>query len=258
MADYGFRATNPLTGSVQIDQDYSNLEVMGVYDLLTTNDPLPGYGVYEYYTAGLSRAVFEHYTSDFQNVWMVAIVSGHRGQIRQIQYSRESSGDRRYYSRCYLCIDAPAGTNVRVVIFGYPTSREEDLTGYGLIVYKKDGSIAFNSNRLYANIVDIVNVPNYAVNVSRTYPAGRQYACAMIGSVGRTKISHIQNLPGNLVNLRFELWTALAGISANTMTTRNMKAIDSSFTELNINWPGASDTTVSSCDIAVLDVTNFF
>lgn len=256
MADYGFRAINPVTGSVQIDQDYSNLEVMAVYDVVTTNDVLPGYGIYEYYTSGLSRATFTYTSATLEQVWMVAIASGHRGQLRSVQYRAPSSGGRA--ADGIVCVDAPAGTTVRLVLFGYPQNREEDLTGHGLVVYKKDGTVAFNSNRLYANIVDVVNIPNYTTNVTRTYPFDRQYACAMVGSVGRTRISFIGNLPGNVVNIRFELWTALAGISGTNFSTRNMKAIDSSFAQFSFDWPGNSDTTVSSCDVVILDVTNFF
>lgn len=256
MADYGFKAINAATGSVQIDQNYSNLEVMGVFDVVTTNNPVPGYGMYEYYTSGLSRADFTYLSPTFEAVWMVAIASGQRGQFRAIQYRAPSGGGRA--ADGYVCVDAPVGTTVRLVVFGYPQSRPEDLTGYGLVVYKKDGTVAFNSNRLYANIVDVVNIPNYTTNETRTYPVGRQYACAMVGSVGRTKLSFLGNLPGNVVNIRFELWTALAGISGSSFSTRNMSAIDSSFAQFNTDWPGNSDTTVSSCDVVILDVTNFF
>lgn len=257
MADYGIRVVNPTTGSVQIDQDYQNLELLEIRDIVTQANPDTTYLGGQYYKSG-----FSHFTIELNPGGIPGATA-----IREIFFASTAYVSKRGLNRYALgnpihyAVNAPPGTLVRAYIFGSPATALLAGEDYGLVVRTNAGDVAFNSNRKYLNLVHVAAAADYKVTMpSAALPAGRTYACAIASRTGRSRIKEGSPLPGGQVyEYRFREEGPMVRMNGNVL-----QSIDTEWMDGNIwqQWSyfGANyDADIRNPSYAVLvaDVTYF-
>lgn len=247
MAEYGLRVYNPETGSIQIDQDYRNMEVLAIETVTTKRDQAAAektWYVGDWYTNTNYSTAVPSYSGQYSFVVLVG------NRFASSRYNPEGIGKKG------LCVKAPAGTQVTLLVFGYP-SNESPPTGYGLVVYNEDGEICFNSNKKYLRVVDILSGANHSSLVSKSYPAGRTYACVTLSSTGSMQRQYINQI-GLLINFRF--WETVMNIrmNGNILEKEVVQVTGPSGRYYNYHvWPGNKSMTYTAYVVMVLDITNF-
>ena len=277
MADYGIRVINQATGSVQIDQNYANLEVYAVYNLTTTaNVPPPGSGDYEgnqFLMSGYSHASFEIFLGryNFQtpppanlipNRDLINLFGNYQHSLRVGRLwsvAEPGTNDRDYYFQVDIGVKAPVGTTVQVVLYAVPQPREVTDT-YGLLVTDEAGDITFNSNRKYLRVVDVVTGADCRTFGTKSYPAGREYTCMVVGFSGRSTTSFDNWFPGGLIaNYRYNEWAFQPRMNGNVLTGAYEKICDDVGSVINLQgqWPGNRNFEKYDFTIMVFDVTYY-
>lgn len=182
MADYGIRIRNISTGSIQIDQNYSNLELIKIMTVTTVGDVALGNGAGTVgntsYRSGFSGFRLLMPSDIPFNSFVFAV-----GSYHICERSPSFSGGRVFTT------NAPVGTNITLYIFAYPVTSSTLDNAYGVRVRKADGTIAFHSSRQYLNIPAVyVGTYNPVSPPSATLPSGRTYAVCNFKWSGRREI----------------------------------------------------------------------
>lgn len=275
MADYGIRVINQATGSIQIDQNYANLEVYGIYNLTTTaNVPPPGSGDYEgnqFLMTGYSHASFEFSLglSEFgpppltPHTDLINLFGNRQHSLRVGRIYATGGSLPPYIPEYFIEVDigvkAPVGSSVQVILYSNPQPREVTET-YGLLVSDDAGNITFNSNRKYLRVVDVVTGADCRTFGTKSYPAGRQYTCMVVGFAGRSTTNFISWFPGGLVaNYRYNEWAFQPRMNGNVLTGAYEKICDDVGSVINLQgqWPGNRNFEKYDFTIMVFDVTYY-
>lgn len=263
MADYGFRAINENSGSIQIDQNYQNLELRDVITVTTLANVTPQvWGDVNVFTAGNSRAYIEYDAGpeggpNYVPILVVCASPYNAVQRTNIPTLVGPTGNRRLVYYITWAINQPVGTTVKFYVFTVPKNSDA-ASGYGLVVYNEAGNVTFNSNNYYLNIAGVVTGANYAAFVSQTFPAGRAYAAVAVGWSGRSVTDFIQVMPGGqFINYSYDEWCLMPSMNANVLVASNQKLVDSGIFDQIPSWPGNQDYTVAPYTILVIDITNF-
>lgn len=251
MANYGIRIINQATGSVQIDQNYRNRELVGIYDFVTQPNPVldttnpgqPAYlAGYSYFQlpAGMSSEVY------FVGPYYVC----RRGL---------STLDNGNYSNIYVA-DAPAGTSITGYVFSDPT--EAVSGGWGLRVLDAAGNVTFNSNYWCLNLADIVTGSNYSTSMpGKALPAGRTYAVRPLQWSGRLSMKEDRRwLPGSsLMVYDIEEYGLMMRMNGSALQCKEARYIKGEQLGFDINYGGGYDESYVKYDyaIAIADVTYF-
>lgn len=259
MADYGARFINANTGSIQIDQNYRNLELYQVITVTTQGNITPQvWGDVNVFTVGNSRALFTYDagpTGGPNYPPILVVCASPYNAVQRTTVGSFSAGRLNY--EITFAVNMPVGTVVKFYIFSNPRPSNE-VSGYGMVVYDGSGNVTFNSNNYYLNIAGIVTGSNYAAFVGQTFPAGRVYAAAMIGWAGRSVTDFIQVMPGGqFINYNYDEWCLMPSMNSNVLVANNVKLVDSGIFDQMTSWPGNQDYTVAPYTIAVIDITNF-
>lgn len=249
MADYGFRARNSLTGSIQIDQDYQNVELLEIRQIVTQPNPAPSFDPRNW-----------HYLSGYSGFFLAFpdyLYAFFAGSVRVARRGFNPGRGTEYVA------EAPPGTIITCYIFGAP--RQEMIgSDYGLIVRNAAGEITFNSTRPYLNVAHILAGNDYFSPLpSVTLPAGRTYAVMQGSWSGKQWFSEASPYPGGQV---YEYWleewglmTSLTGAGGNILTSGNHQWMAGYTADLRTNWtPGyAHEFENRSYVLVIADVTYF-
>lgn len=254
MADYGFRAINPLTGSVQIDQNYKNLRLLqkNTHTSVSSNIPfLPDGSVGKnYYKAGSS--VFTNADNstevDALMLWSSTAYIGSRGRG-----FRNANAQMTEHPASV----APGATATRYAFTPVPDALPPEHD-HGLVVYDALSRPTFSSSYMYLNIVDVVAGSDYNAGLpTRTYPAGRTYACAVASWSGQTRFWENAPYLGNVYQYRIRETGLLARMNGNVLQTMTREYLDDIVYANRINYGNNYDVSFTNRSYAIIvaDVT---
>lgn len=120
---------------------------------------------------------------------------------------------------------------------------------FGLMVYRADGSLAFDSGNKYARVVDIYGGANLTDwEPTKTYAAGRKYAVVQLKRAYRKEV---ENMGGGVYNITWYM--------SGSRVVSNQVTGDMIVYKTDTVSPGSAPPSVTdySATFAVLDVTNY-
>lgn len=215
------------SGTVQFDQDYTNLalKTKGTFTIGS-----PGYTTVQ--------------VANCKTPLVAVILAGSFAVFQWFS----ADGTTLNFS-----VSGTVGAAVTYYVFDQPGAP----ANYGLVVYRADGSVAFDATKQYARIVGVLAGTSFTDNAGTySYPAGRTYAL-IVGKPGRyTEV--VTNTVGTFPNLKYNRDTTEKG---SRFTLNGTQVTISSISETTTDYdvgPGVfyiNDS--SSWSVIVADVTGF-
>lgn len=158
---------------------------------------------------------------------------------------------------------AADGTTVNVFISGDPGvqvtwylfDRTVTASNYGLVVYRADGSIAFDAAQKNARVVDVWTGDFNTGLGTRTYPGGRSYAICWL-KLGYLYKKYSKFISTNNYQTQFE--ETFSNIQSWNGTSLTVNSVFTVTNDVTTGVPVTPITNDSSAwAIAVLDVTGY-
>lgn len=252
MADYGIRIINPTTGSIQIDQNYYNLELLSIESAVTIGS---------FNISDPNQNVNTPYESGFSGIEVIAPITDYI-LFNSVYYVSERLGNRYKPNRRYFVTNAPVGTLITFYRFGFPVASSPIDDTYGVIVKSQSGSINFHSSRQYLNIPAVYTGAYVAATPpSFTLSSGRTYAIGSIKWGGRREIYFDRwwVTPGGLAVYNMYERGFMYRVQSNIVTSQEGYYVrDNEILDLSVNMgSGSFDVTDRTYGLLVADVTNF-
>lgn len=258
MTEYGIKVINPTTGSIQLDENFANLELLEIRTITTQPNPATS----NFHGANFYKTGFSYFTiftvpgggGTYPIPLEVFFISSY--YIHRRGTFIETTGAPMHYA-----VHAAPGSTLTAYIFGRPN--QSFITGddYGIVSKNAAGDILFHSNRQYLNLVGVYTGSNYTTGLpSATLPSGRTYAFAPISRTGRFRINEGNPFPGGrLYEYRFREEGLMVRMSGNVLQGENVAWMDAYNSYLRVYFGNGyrADQTVLPWVVLVADVTYF-
>lgn len=257
MAEYGIKVINPFTGSIQLDENFANLELLEIRTITTQPNPPTG----NVHGANFYKPGYSHFTIDTTTAGGATVVPLEVFFISSYYIHRRGVFSSTTNAPMHFAVHAVPGSTLTAYIFGVP--RQSFITGddYGIMTKNTAGDILFHSNRQYLNLVGVYTGANYNTSLpSATLPGGRTYAFAPISRTGRFRINEGNPFPGGqLYEYRFREEGLMVRMSGTTLQGERTEWMDANNSYL-LQYFGNNynaDQTILPWVVLVADVTHF-
>jgi hypothetical protein len=247
MGDYGFRATNANTGSIQIDSTYANL-------LLIAKATTSSVAVYDSGDGSLISGISSvSFTFTSSKVPVVAFSCA--SYVAQADYGRVGGAGTTW--TWTLIVAASAGASLTYYIFDTAQGRTPYYSGdYGLRVRDAAGNVTFDSRFPALALIDIYSGTAGSLLgsglPSKSYSSGPTFALAALLPCFAFETASFTLGPGSFLNI--ETFSHVA-VRMNGTALQGLKLATSKSTRTEAS-PIAGSATVAPWAFFVIDVTH--
>lgn len=177
---YGMRITNPLTGSVQFDENTRNhiLVRSGPSDATLGSAPGPVLSI--------------EMESGYSRLALPVASSGDDLPLRFVGQGVRAGLNRQQVP--FIAVNSGAGSTPNIYDFNFPETIPAPTSKWGWMIKNAAGKLVYHSDLKPLRIVDVLSGSDYSASPpDKTYPAGRDYAFLPLVNSGTYSFQQVRS-----------------------------------------------------------------